>query len=220
MNISEKVLVLLSGGQDSATCLAIAQTEFLHVETLGFYYGQRHQIELEQAKSLAKMVQVPFEILDLSLLSQLTHNSLTHSGLKIETKPGELPNTFVDGRNMLFLTFAAIYAKQKGIHYIYTGVCQTDYSGYPDCRDDFIQSLNQTLNLAMEYPFQIVTPLMWLTKAQTVQRMQELGRLDWYRMTHTCYEGMRPPCGKCPACLLRQKGFDEAGVVDPLLTIT
>ena len=120
------------------------------------------------------------------------------------------------GRNLVFLSFAGIVARQKGIHTIYGGMCDTDFSGYPDCRDAFVKSMNQTLNLAMDEEFEIVTPLMNLTKAQTVQLMSELGRIEWYADTHTCYEGRRPACGVCPACELRIKGFREAGIRDPL----
>jgi len=213
----EKALVLLSGGQDSSTCLVIALNTYKTVYTIGFNYGQRHRIELESAQTIADIARVPFECLDLTLLSSLTVNSLTNKTLPIEHADHQLPNTFVDGRNLLFLNIAAIYAKRRGITDIVTGVCQTDYSGYPDCRDEFIQSAAQTLRLAMEYPFQIITPLMWLTKAQTILKMQELGKLDWYAHTHTCYEGKRPPCTQCPACKLRQKGFLEAEMQDPLL---
>ena len=129
---------------------------------------------------------------------------------------GELPTTFVPGRNALFLTVAAMVAHQKEADVIYTGVCQTDFSGYPDCREDFIQSQQQTINLAMENDLQIKTPLMQLTKAETVVEMNQLGRLDWYAHTHTCYEGAQPACGQCPACKLRLNGFLEANIVDPL----
>jgi len=122
----------------------------------------------------------------------------------------------VPGRNLVFLSVAAIYAKQLKIKDIITGVCQTDYSGYPDCRDNFIKSLNQTLNLAMEEDFKIHTPLMWLTKSETVNFMQELQQLELLKHSHTCYKGERPACGKCPACKLRLKGFKEAKIKDPL----
>ena len=219
MNLTApQALVLLSGGQDSTTCLAIALHEFPdQVEALGFNYGQRHLNELTAAEKIAKLAGVPFHILDLSLLGRITHNALTNSNVEIVQQKGELPSTFVDGRNLVFLTFAAIYAKSKGIKNIYIGACQTDYSGYPDCRDEFIKSANQTLNLAMAYEFKIITPLMWLTKAKEIKLMQTLGKLDWYQHTLTCYEGVQPPCQKCPACLLRAKGFSEAGLEDPLM---
>lgn len=208
-------LVLLSGGQDSATCLAIA-LEQGPVHALAFDYGQRHRIELDVAAKLAAHVGVPFEIIPLPIISQLTSNALTRHDQEITTSADSLPSTFVDGRNMVFLTMAAIRAKQLGINRIYTGVCQTDFSGYPDCRDVFVKSLNVTLNLAMAFEFQLETPLMWLTKAETVQLMAKLNRLDWYRLTHTCYEGQVPPCGNCPACKLRQAGFKAASIPDPL----
>ena len=212
---SPKALVLVSGGQDSATCLAIATDRYPGaVMAIGFDYAQRHRVELEQAQILSDLAGVPFSRLDLSLLSQLTHNALTRHDQTIVHEPGSLPSTFVPGRNHLFLSIAAIYAKQHDISLIYTGVCQTDFSGYPDCRDVFIKSLNVTLYLAMETQFQIETPLMWLTKAETVLKMKALERLDWYAHTHTCYEGKRPACGRCPACILRLKGFQEAGILD------
>ncbi|MFA5878765.1 MAG: 7-cyano-7-deazaguanine synthase QueC [Candidatus Margulisiibacteriota bacterium] len=213
-----KALVLLSGGQDSTTCLAIALKAFPNqVEAIGFNYGQRHLAELKAAEKIARIAQIPFKVLDLSLLGQITHNALTSKEIKIEQNQGQLPSTFVDGRNMVFLLFAAIYAKNKNIKNIYIGACQTDYSGYPDCRDEFIKSANQTLNLAMDYEFKIITPLMWLTKAEEIKLMQLLGNLAWYQHTLTCYEGINPPCGICPACKLRAKGFQEANISDPLL---
>ncbi|MGE4170137.1 MAG: 7-cyano-7-deazaguanine synthase QueC [Candidatus Margulisiibacteriota bacterium] len=211
-------VVLLSGGQDSATCLALAlKNHPKGVRALGFDYGQRHKIELIQAQKLADLAGVPFDIITLDWLGNITHNALTKP-LTIEATSdhNQLPNTFVDGRNHLFLSVAAVYAKQYGLSTLYTGVCQTDFSGYPDCRNDFIQSLEKTLSLAMAFPFDIQTPLMWLTKSQTVQLMAGLKKLAWYAETHTCYEGQRPACGECPACLLRKKGFEEAGIPDPL----
>ena len=216
MTNAQKSLVLLSGGQDSATCLAIALQQG-DVHAVGFDYGQRHRVELQAAGRLAAEAGVAFEVIELPIISQLTTNALTRHDQVIEVKSGELPSTFVDGRNMVFLTFAAIRAKQLGIQRIYTGVCQTDFSGYPDCRDVFVKSLNVTLNLAMGYDFVLDTPLMWLTKADTVRLMANLKRLDWYRLTHTCYDGQVPPCGQCPACKLRAAGFAEAGIADPLL---
>ena len=128
----------------------------------------------------------------------------------IEQKDGELPNTFLDGRNALFLLYAAIYAKGQEIHDIITGVCETDFSGYPDCRDVFVKSMNVTLNLAMDYPFNLKTPLMYLTKAQTWALADELGALNYvHQHTHTCYEGVEGGCGECPSCKLRDKGLQE-----------
>ncbi|RAP27398.1 7-cyano-7-deazaguanine synthase QueC [Candidatus Marinamargulisbacteria bacterium SCGC AG-343-D04] len=212
-----KVLVLLSGGQDSTTCLAQACHDFPgEVMAVGFDYGQRHRIELTQAQRISDIAKVPFEVISLPFISSLTDNSLTRKDMPIEHKEGELPSTFVDGRNLFFLSVAAVRAKQKGVRILYTGVCQTDYSGYPDCRDDFVKSLQQSLNLAMDYEFDIRTPLMFLTKAETVRMMETLGKLEWLKESHTCYEGKRPACGRCPACLLRLKGFLEVGIKDPL----
>ncbi len=162
----QSALVVFSGGQDSTTCLFWAMKHYEYVETVTFSYGQRHSQELEVAKEIAAEQGVKHHVLDMSLLGQITENALT-SDIAIETKDGEVPNTFVDGRNHLFLSFAAVLAKQRKIRDIVTGVCQTDFSGYPDCRDVFVKSLNVTLNLAMDYEFVIHTPLMWLDKAET-----------------------------------------------------
>ncbi|MDA1353575.1 MAG: 7-cyano-7-deazaguanine synthase QueC [bacterium] len=209
-------VVLFSGGQDSTTCLAWALERFDFVECVSIEYGQRHAIEMQQARVIASMAGVPIHVLRTDAFEQLTQNALTNHGVDITAMPGELPSTFVPGRNHMFISLAAIYAYQKGIRHIVTGVCQTDYSGYPDCRDAFVQSLATTLGLAMDTTYTIHTPLMWLTKAKTVLLMRDLGRLDWYAHSHTCYEGKRPACGKCPACELRRNGFKEAGIQDPL----
>jgi len=211
-----KALVLLSGGQDSATCLAVAKAHHREVEAICFDYGQRHRVEIDHAKQLAAVADVPIFIQNLDLLKDLTANALTRSDIAIDHQTGSLPSTFVPGRNQLFLTVAAIFAYPKGIRTLYTGVCQTDYSGYPDCRANFVESLNHTLNLAMETQFAIETPLMALTKAETVLLMRQMGQLEWYRHSHTCYEGKRPACGSCPACKLRLSGFAEAGIQDPI----
>jgi 7-cyano-7-deazaguanine synthase len=213
MTMSKKkhALVVFSGGQDSTTCLLWAIRQFDHVEAVTFHYGQRHKQELDCASEIAREWHVPHRILDLSLLHQLAPSALTRSEIAIEHKEGELPTTFVDGRNLLFLSFAAVLAKQAGMQHIVTGVCQTDFSGYPDCRDIFIKSLNVTLNLAMDYEFVIETPLMWMTKAQTWQLADQLGALFFVRQrTLTCYEGLiADGCGTCPACLLRARGLQE-----------
>jgi len=213
---NNKALVLLSGGQDSATCLAVAKARYQNVETICFDYGQRHRIEINQARQLAAEAGVPFFVQKLELLKDLTENALTRDDIAIDHQTGSLPSTFVPGRNLIFLTVAAIYAYPKGIRTLYTGICQTDYSGYPDCREKFVKSLTKTLNLAMETTFTIETPLMSLTKAETVLLMQQMGNLEWYTQSHTCYEGKRPACGICPACKLRLKGFEEAGINDPI----
>lgn len=203
----EKALVVFSGGQDSTTCLFWAKQQFSHVEAVTFAYGQRHDAEIEVAKEIAAELDVPHHILDLSLLGQLTSNALTRHDLDIDN--ADVPNTFVDGRNHLFLSFAAVMAKQLGMHHIVTGVCETDFSGYPDCRDQFIKSLNVTLNLAMDYPFVIDTPLMWLDKKETWELADELGAFDYVKeRTLTCYNGViGSGCGECPACKLRQNGL-------------
>jgi 7-cyano-7-deazaguanine synthase len=207
----EKAIVVFSGGQDSTTCLFWAMEQFGEVEAVTFNYGQRHSLELECAAQIAKEQNIKQHVLDMSLLSQLTPNALTRSDIEIEAKEGQLPTTFVDGRNLLFLSFAAVLAKQLGARHIITGVCETDFSGYPDCRDVFIKSLNVTLNLAMDYPFVIETPLMWLTKAQTWQLADELGAFDYVReKTLTCYNGIiADGCGECPSCRLRANGLQE-----------
>lgn len=215
MNNATQAIVLFSGGQDSTTCLAQACADFPNeILAIGCDYGQRHTIELEQAKKITTLAQVPFHIVDLKFIAQLSPNALTNTTIPITQTPGELPSTFVPGRNLFFLSVAAVLARQVGAQYIYTGVCQTDYSGYPDCRDEFIKSAEHTINLAMETKLTIRTPLMWLSKAQTILKMQELGKLEWYKETHTCYEGTRPACGICPACQLRLKGFEETGIAD------
>lgn len=206
----QSALVVFSGGQDSTTCLFWAMKYYEYVETVTFSYGQRHSQELEVAKEIAAEQGVKHHILDMSLLGQITENALT-SDIAIETKDGEVPNTFVDGRNHLFLSFAAVLAKQRKIKDIVTGVCQTDFSGYPDCRDVFVKSLNVTLNLAMDYEFVIQTPLMWLDKAETWELADQLGKFDYIRQkTLTCYNGIRGTgCRQCPACHLRQAGLEK-----------
>lgn len=211
-NYNRKAIVIFSGGQDSTTCLfqAIAEYGKENVETMTFQYGQRHSIELEKAKWIAQDLGVKQTFIDTSVIKAITHNALMDENVHIEQKDNTLPNTFVDGRNALFLLYAAIYAKGQGIQDIITGVCETDFSGYPDCRDVFIKSMNVTLNLAMDYQFNIKTPLMYLTKAQTWQLADELGVLDYVRnYTHTCYEGVNGGCGQCPSCILRDKGLTE-----------
>ena len=211
-NYNRKAIVIFSGGQDSTTCLFQAICEYgkENVETITFQYGQRHSIELEKAKWIAQDLGVKQTFIDTSVIKAITHNALMDENVHIEQKDNKLPNTFVDGRNALFLLYAAIYAKGQGIQDIITGVCETDFSGYPDCRDVFIKSMNVTLNLAMDYQFNIKTPLMYLTKAQTWQLADELGVLDYVRnYTHTCYEGVNGGCGQCPSCILRDKGLTE-----------
>ncbi|TDL47462.1 7-cyano-7-deazaguanine synthase QueC [Paenibacillus dendritiformis] len=207
----EKAVVVFSGGQDSTTCLFWALERFDAVETVTFDYGQRHRSELEHAKRITAKLQVPNRVLDMTLLNQLAPNALTRADIDIAQEEGELPNTFVEGRNLLFFSFAAIYAKQIGARHIVTGVCETDFSGYPDCRDVFVKSLNVTLNLAMDYGFVLHTPLMWLNKAETWRLADELGAFEFVRTeTVTCYNGLPGDgCGECPSCNLRRAGLES-----------
>ncbi|MDR1373049.1 MAG: 7-cyano-7-deazaguanine synthase QueC [Dysgonamonadaceae bacterium] len=209
----ESALVLHSGGQDSTTCLFWALKHFKEVRTLCIIYGQRHSLEVEMAQTIASEAGVPFQVLDAGVISGLTDNSLTNANIIIdEEKPADsYPNTFVPGRNLFFLTFAAVIARTHGIRNIVTGVSQADYSGYPDCRDTFIRSANVTLNLAMDEQFIIHTPLMWLSKAETWALADKLGVFELVRnKTMTCYNGViADGCGHCPACKLRKAGLDE-----------
>jgi len=210
--MSQKAVVVFSGGQDSTTCLFWAQQQFAEVIAVTFDYGQRHRLELECASLICKEQGIEHHILDMSLLNQLAPNALTRTDIEIEHgAEGELPSTFVEGRNMLFLTFAGVLAKVKGAKHIVTGVCETDFSGYPDCRDVFIKSLNVTLNLSMDYDFVVHTPLMWLDKAQTWELADQLGKFDYVReKTLTCYNGViGSGCQNCPACELRQRGLEQ-----------
>ncbi|MGC7589466.1 7-cyano-7-deazaguanine synthase QueC [Bisgaard Taxon 46] len=210
-NGNRKAVVIFSGGQDSTTCLIQAIQEYgvENVEAVTFQYGQRHAIELEKAQWIAQDLGVKQTLIDTSVIKAITQNALMDENATIEQQ-GSTPNTFVDGRNALFLLYTAIYAKGQGITDIITGVCETDFSGYPDCRDVFIKSMNVTLNLAMDYSFNIKTPLMYLTKAQTWQLADELGALDYIRQhTHTCYMGVEQGCGECPSCVLRENGLTE-----------
>ncbi|WP_058308081.1 7-cyano-7-deazaguanine synthase QueC [Gracilibacillus massiliensis] len=211
MDKNNRAVVVFSGGQDSTTCLFWALERFDHVELVTFDYNQRHKEEIEVAKEIAKDQNLKHQILDMSLLNQLAPNALTRNDIEVEEgEDGGLPNTFVPGRNLLFLSFATILAKQIDAKHIITGVCETDFSGYPDCRDVFIKSLNVTLNLSMDEDFVVHTPLMWLDKAQTWELADQLDSFDYVReKTLTCYNGIRGAgCGDCPACELRQKGLD------------
>lgn len=222
-NAKQKALVLLSGGQDSTTCLYWAIDRFGRnaVSTISFDYGQRHFIELDCAEAVAAKAAVPHFCLPIDTFAALGGDALTDPDIGVE--PGidassGLPNTFVPGRNLIFLTYAAAHAYRNRIGNLVTGVAQTDYSGYPDCRQETIDALQRAIQLGMESDVQIHAPLMQLTKKQTVELARDLGALDAMALTHTCYNGERPPCGKCPACLLRAKGFAEAGVEDPLVS--
>ncbi|SES25902.1 7-cyano-7-deazaguanine synthase QueC [Psychrobacillus sp. OK032] len=208
----EKAIIVFSGGQDSTTCLFWAKERFKEIEAVTFDYGQRHSLEIECAKEITEELGIKHHILDMSLLNQLAPNALTRDDIEVEDgEEGELPSTFVPGRNLLFLSFAGVLASQVGAKHIVTGVCETDFSGYPDCRDIFVKSLNVTLNLTMDDTFVIDTPLMWLTKAQTWELADSLGALEFVReKTLTCYNGViADGCGECPACKLRNRGLEE-----------
>ncbi|MDU4960503.1 MAG: 7-cyano-7-deazaguanine synthase QueC [Sporomusaceae bacterium] len=207
---SQGAMVVFSGGQDSTTCLFWARQHFGRVEAITFDYNQRHKAEINCAKRICEELAVPHCVLDMSLLGQLTANALTRDAIPVAYgADGNLPSTFVDGRNLLFLSFAAVAAKQKGFRHLVTGVCETDFSGYPDCRDVFVKSLNVTLNLAMDFQFVIHTPLMWIDKAATWEMADQMGQLDYIRdHTLTCYNGViGSGCGECPACNLRNEGL-------------
>lgn len=207
----EEALVVFSGGQDSTTCLFWAKKNFKKVYALSFVYGQKHQQEVEIARQIAHDAEVDFQAMDVSFIGSLGKNSLTDTTMVMdEEKPEEgCPNTFVPGRNLFFLSIAAVYARERGIRHLVTGVSQTDFSGYPDCRDNFVKSLNVTLNLAMEENFVIHTPLMWLDKCETWALADNLGVFDLIRYrTLTCYNGVvGDGCGHCPACTLRREGL-------------
>lgn len=209
----QTALVVFSGGQDSTTCLFWAKKHFERVHALCFFYGQKHREEVEIARKIAEGAGVPFEVKDVGFIGSLAQNSLTDGSIPMDKeKPeGSVPNTFVPGRNLFFLSIAAVYARELGIHHLIAGVSQTDFSGYPDCRDAFVKSLNVTLNLAMDDTFVIHTPLMWIDKAETWALADELGVLDLIRQeTLTCYNGIKGDgCGECPACTLRREGLQK-----------
>jgi 7-cyano-7-deazaguanine synthase len=208
-----KALVIFSGGQDSTTCLFWAIEKFDKIEAIGFDYGQRHLTELTAATDIARITKVPYQTFKIDTLGSISKNALTSKEIEIKPLSDYLsvPNTLVEGRNLLFLIYSAIYAKSQNIKHLVLGVGQTDYSGYPDCRDGFIKSTNVTLNLAFDYEFVIHTPLMWKTKAETWQMADNMGALDLIRnKTVTCYQGIAGSgCGTCPSCMLRQKGLEE-----------
>jgi len=218
----EKALVLLSGGQDSTTCLYWAIDRFgrENVSTISFDYRQRHSLELECAAAIAAAAGVPNVCLPIDTFAALGGDALTDLSVDVrddlDAETG-LPNTFVPGRNLIFLTFAAAYAYLHDIGHLVTGVAQTDYSGYPDCREETITALQSAIRLGMDSDLEIHTPLMHRSKKETVELAVQLGALDAMALTHTCYNGQQPPCGSCAACELRAKGFAEAGVPDPLL---
>ncbi|KFL88657.1 7-cyano-7-deazaguanine synthase [Acetobacter malorum] len=225
----EAALVLFSGGQDSATCLAWALARFGRVETLGFDYGQRHAVELECRETLRDGLRAQNPLwkdrlgmdhtLALGALGDISETALTRNAEIAMEKDG-LPNTFVPGRNIIFLTFAAALAARRGIRHIVTGVCETDYSGYPDCRDDTIKAVQVALNLGMDSRYVLHTPLMWIDKAETWKLAEDLGGTPLVSLinqeSHTCYLGDRGTmhpwghgCGECPACALRRAGWED-----------
>lgn len=229
MQTQHGALVVFSGGQDSSTCLAWALSRFDRVETLGFDYGQRHAIELEcRGNILARLREQRPDwsaklgqdtLLTLDVFQQLGETALTHD-VEIAMTACGLPSTFVPGRNLVFMTLAGAQAYRRGIKHLVTGVCETDFSGYPDCRDDTMKALQVALNLGMETRLVIDTPLMWLTKAQTWGLARELGGQPLVDLilehTHTCYKGERGQrhpwghgCGACPACELRAAGYAQ-----------
>jgi 7-cyano-7-deazaguanine synthase len=218
----KKAMVVLSGGQDSATCCAWAHTMFDEFETISFDYGQKHKKELECAADIARICgAASHTVIDIPALADNPMSALTNKKLnmnEVDSRSG-LPKSFVPGRNLVFLVSAASIAVSKGIIELVTGVCQTDYSGYPDCRRETIDALEMAIrlgNAGLVTDFQIHTPLMYLTKAETVllSLRLPLGK-DAVKRSWTCYEGGDVPCGVCPACKLRIKGFMEAGVEDP-----
>jgi len=220
----DSALVVLSGGQDSTTCLywAIDRYGAANVSAITFDYGQRHRIELECARKIAEQAGVLQACLPVDTFSALGGNALTDTEIDVASVPDTesgLPNTFVPGRNIIFLTYAAAWAWPRNIGNIVTGVGQTDFSDYPDCREETIRSVQQSLRLGMESDIDIHAPLMHLSKKETVELARDLGALDAMALTHTCYNGQRPPCGRCPACQLRARGFAEAGISDPLLSL-
>jgi 7-cyano-7-deazaguanine synthase len=209
-----KAVVVFSGGQDSTTCLLYAVQQYDEVHAITFDYGQRHVQEIEVACQIAADLGLAaHKVLDVGLLNELAVSALTRDAIPVSNDLQEngLPNTFVPGRNILFLTLAAIYAYQVGADTVITGVCETVFSGYPDCRDEFVKALNHAVKLGMERDVKFETPLMWLNKAETWALADKIGRLDYVRQkTLTCYNGViGDGCGECPACKLRAKGLHD-----------
>lgn len=218
----EKALVVLSGGQDSTTCLYWALQTFGHgnVEAVTFDYGQRHRVELDCARKIAALTGVRQTVLPIDTFAAIGGNALTDADIAPEDGARDddaLPNTFVPGRNLIFLTFAAALAYTRGARHLVAGVAQTDYSGYPDCRENTLKALEVALRLGMDSRVELHAPLMYLSKAETVALAQQVGAMDALSWSHTCYNGQVPPCGHCASCELRAKGFAEAGVPDPLI---
>ena len=229
MSLHTSALVLFSGGQDSTTCLALALSKYERVETIAFDYRQRHSVELEARLRVLEQIKLQFpqwahklgedHLLDLGVLGQVSESSLTRD-VAFKMESSGLPNTFVPGRNLLFLTLAAALAYRRDLQVMVTGVCETDFSGYPDCRDDTMKAMQLALSLGMDKRFLIETPLMWIDKADTWALAASLGGQPLVDLiiehTHTCYLGDREHrhtwgygCGTCPACDLRKKGYER-----------
>lgn len=212
-----KALIIFSGGQDSTTALYWALEKYEKVRAINFNYGQKHAVEIQQAKLICEKANVPLRLVDISFLPELVESALTSDGDVNVLNDKGLPASFVPNRNQLFITLAHAYAQKIGAEVLVTGVCQTDYSGYPDCRKIYIDAIQSTTNLGSMSNIDIQTPMMYLTKAETWQLADILGKLEEVRtMSHTCYNNDRTTeltsgfgCGICPACVLRQKGYDE-----------
>lgn len=215
--MNRKAVVILSGGQDSMTCLFWALKQYDKVEAISFHYGQSHSVELEQARKIGRRVGIPHYFIDLSFMDTINESALINGGDVNAKNAKGLPASFVPNRNAMFIVLAHTLAQKLGAEALVTGVCQTDYSGYPDCRRDFIDKIELALNMGSDSRIHIDTPLMYINKAQTFAMAADLGRLqDVVEMSHTCYKGDRSKlhawgfgCGKCPACVLRKNGYNE-----------
>jgi len=219
-----RALVVLSGGADSTICLFWSLKKFGagNIEAISYDYGQRHRIELDCAATIAKMAGIKHTVLPINTFSVLGGSALVGVG-DVNGKDGtnaDLPASFVPGRNLIFLTFAAAYAYQRDLHHLVTGVAQADSAGYPDTRQNTLEALGTALCLGMDFEINIHAPLMFMSKAESVKLAMDLGAMDALAFSHTCYNGNLPPCGTCPACILRARGFQEAGIEDPLITRT
>jgi 7-cyano-7-deazaguanine synthase len=229
LSMPSQALVLFSGGQDSTTCLAHALSRYQHVETIAFDYGQRHRIELDARLEVLRQLRAQYpewdgrlgqdHLLAVPVLGEISETALTRD-IEMKMEDAGLPNTFVPGRNLLFLTLAAALAYRRGLDVLVTGVCETDFSGYPDCRDDTMKAMQIALSLGMDRRILVDTPLMWIDKADTWRLAEQLGGLALVDLiaehTHTCYLGERGArhawghgCGSCPACELRARGWER-----------
>ena len=217
MKINKTAVVIFSGGQDSTTCLYWAISKYRRVEAITFQYGQKHQVEIECSKLICNDEHIKQTIVDVSFLSTLVESALTSNGDVNKINSKGLPDSFVPNRNQLFITLAHAYAQKIDATVLVTGVCETDFSGYPDCRNNFIRMIGMTSNLGSDSHMVIDTPLMWLSKAKIWQLAKDLGKLsEVIKFSHTCYNGVRDElhqwgygCGTCPACELRAAGYNE-----------